>query len=128
MNQEPTVEEDYEQSLLRLVDVTAKLMRAAPDTIEELCAEGRNMVQPLLMAVEELDDSAWMRISRRMYEHNIPIKFRGRGVAPHDRVMRLIFLVTKLSMPQGRPVQLLCDSALAQLDQIEEAAKTSSAA
>lgn len=125
---EPTIEEDYEESLLRLVDITAKLMRAAPEATEELCAEGRNMVQPLLMAAFELDDAARVRLSRRMYEHNVPIKFRGTGVAPHDRVMRLIFTVTKLCTPRGRRIAPLCESALVQLDRIEEAAKQSSAA
>lgn len=125
---EPTIEEDYEESLLRLVDITAKLMRAEPSATEELCAEGRNMVQPLLMAAYELDDDARVRISRRMHEHNVPIKFLGTGVAPHDRVMRLIFTVTKLCMPLGRRIAPLCESALVQLDRIEEAAKQSSAA
>lgn len=118
---DPTVEDDYEQAILRLVDVTARLMRALPSSTEELCAEGRNMLQVLLVAAPDLDDAAQVRVGSYMHEHNVAIKFRSTGVAPHDRVMRLIFTVTKLCTPRGRRIAPLCESALAQLDRIEAA-------
>lgn len=130
---EPTPEQDYEEALSRLVDIAAELKRAPSfepsDKLQKLCADGRNMLGPLLcLDADELPVEQVVELGNRIREKNYVLRLRGTGsVAPTGAVMYLVGTVALLCHPDRRAesgsrterIEQLCDDARRCFDAID---------